>query len=446
VAIFISTFTRGHDNLLQEPCPVFTWEQETAQPPVELNHETHEPHENDTEEPPRPVFEHPPFVPIEPTPPPPPPRLSPTNLQLALFAHMAFFPFDFNAATAPEIYTAMHYHPFEDVIKSTSHEGYNRYGFNLTTEMEGWYYLRTQRNRETGFSVSIYTCANRYTVILAFRGSYGDMAMSMLAQSGTWWCNMQSLSGARHSHLDSLILFLNEPSTRILLRDANIYITGHSLGGYLAYMALYELAQLGVDDNVKKVVAFSAPLFSQQTVEQIATLSHFNRRKIWHYYVPADLISGIAGVPMPPRGTASTFQLTADLLHTLEEVRGVEVPAGVHTLNNLMLRAEGLLPFDLPDMLTDLIWQLNGAMGVEALEITNRFRRLGVRHNAVPQTWHTPRPASPISEDMSVFTILRNYSPEFMMELATDMILQVFDTDTHFMMNFYSYLTANPTR
>jgi len=383
------------------------------------------------------------YIPAEWLPPPPPP-LSPSDLQLAMFAHMAFFPFDFHKGERPGSpqFSPFHYQPFIEHVMTRNTSRQNQYGFTFADEMEGWHLLSTHYNPVTGFSITLYSCEREYTIVMAIRGSYGDIGPALLTQSGTWWCNFQGLAGYRHSHADSLVAVLNAPATLALLDEANIYITGHSLGGYLAYVAAYELVQMGFEDNIRRVVAFSAPLFNASTIEMISTISPVTRSRIVHYYVPCDLIAGIVGVD---KGSIpqdySVFQLTSRLLANLRNVRSIDIPPTVYTINNLMITVEGMLSINMPGHITELVWLLYGATSQEALELTNQFRRL-VRHVSVTQTWHTPRPDSQLAPDMSLFDILRNYSPELVSEIAVDTVMSIFDTDTHFIMNFYPYLST----
>lgn len=366
------------------------------------------------------------------------PPLSPTDLQLALFAHMAFFPFNFNRQIGPGVFKPSHFDPFNRYVIARG--GTNRYGFNFMDEMEGWYLVGVHTDRDTGFRVITYACANRDTVVLSLRGTYDydALAISLLMQSGTWWCNFRSIAGHTHSHVGSLDNFLDMPATRNMLADANIYITGHSLGGYLAYIATVRLVEMGLEENIRRVAAFSAPIFTAETVELIQALHPDTRRKITHFYVPGDLIAGFVGVPQGTAPNQGAFELTSQLLQNMRDIRGIDVSPALITMSNLMSSAENRLPFNMPAHVTELIWQLDGAMSAEALEITNRFRRL-VPHVAVPQTWHSHR-ADPAWANASLLYILRNHSTEWALELMIDMIERVFDTDAHFMMNFYSYL------
>ena len=372
----------------------------------------------------------------------PRPRKSPSDLQLALFAHMAFFPFDFNAEGRPDLsqFTTFHYRPFLNYVVPPGTNGKNQYGFSFAEEMEGWYLLQTYHNRTTDFSISFYVCAYGDTVILSIRGTDGNARISVLTQSGTWWCNFQTMAGVRHSHVGSLISILNDPATLAILEGTDIYITGHSLGGYLAYVAAYELAQMGFEDNIKRVVTFSAPIFSADTMEMISTLKPATRNRITHYYVSEDLIAGFVGVEMGSAiPTYNAFELTSQLFTTLRDVRGVDVPPAIYALSNLMIGVGNRLPFSLPDYMIELLWRLNGAMSADALAITNEFRNL-VQHVPLVQTWHTPIVPPSRPADASLAYILRNYTPELIGEIVVDMVVRIFDADTHFMMNFYPHL------
>ena len=367
------------------------------------------------------------------------PRPSPTDLQLALFAHMAFFPFDFNAGEIPGSprFTPMHYHPFVEFVMTT---GPNIYGFTFAEEMAGWRLQQTHITPTTGFGITVFTNEFENVVILAIRGTYGDLGPGLMEQTGTWWCNIRSMSGYRHSHLNSLTVFLNRSASRNLFSDANIYITGHSLGGYLAYIATHQLVQMGYEENIQRVVAFSAPLFTADTVELVYALGPGMRSRMKHYYVPEDLISGAVGVYVE-RADYGVFTLINRLLSTMQYVRSIEVPPAIYSFSNVMITVESFIPLGMPDHFTELVWVLNGAMSQEALLLTNEFRSV-IAHQAVPRTWHTPRPEPPEALDASPLQIIRNFSTAWLMETVEDMVQQIFDTDTHFMMNFYGHLAG----
>lgn len=370
--------------------------------------------------------------------------LSPTDLQLALFAHMAFFPFDFNEAGlrpgSPE-FTPLHYAPF--VTHVVGRPGtLNAYGFSFAEEMYDWYLTDTHHDPATGFSAAVYACALGEGVVLSFRGSYGDLDNAIATQTGTWWYNFRSLAGYDHAHVGSLTAFLHTLEGTLLNQDTRIYITGHSLGGYLAYVAAYQLANMGLEENIGRVVAFSAPIFNAHTVEMMLTLSPETRQRMAHYYVEGDFIAGAVGVgggSMPPG--QSPFALLNSLLLTLSNTHGIEVPESVGAMAGMMATVENFMPIAMPEAFTGLIWQLHNVVGAESLAITTQFTGL-IAHYPVPQTWHTPRPEHVGVRDMAPMDLMRNYSPELILEIMGETIFSIFDPDTHFMMNFYDYLAG----
>ena len=373
----------------------------------------------------------------------PPP--SPSDLQLALFAHMAFFPFDFTVGETPHErgFTKLHYEPFYNGIMSINDYGLNDYGFNFEYEMQGWQLSHVYNNGYSGFRAVFYESECGRTQILSLRGTDGDIGLALLHQEGPWWCNFRAMTGERHSQALALIDFLMNPSTIARLTDTHIYITGHSLGGYLSYTAAYELVRLGFEGNIKRVLAFSAPLFTENTLQMMESIGPSLRGRIAHYYVPSDLIAGFIGTQMyetiPDYGI---FRLLNMLLSTMRETRNTDVPRTLYTVSNLMVGVENITPFAAPDHIIELIWRLDGAMNDEALVLERQFRAL-IPHVAVPQTWHSERTPSPIADDASLLDILLNYTRELALEIMFDMIERIFDVDSHFMMNFYPWFVGD---
>ena len=368
--------------------------------------------------------------------------LSPSDLQLAMFAHMAFFPFDINTQELPlsHSYNPMHYEPFFTYVIPADDTGKNHYGFNFTHEMAGWHMARSYHNRDTGFRVLVYSCEYGNTIVLSFRGSDGHIGQSILTQTGTWWCNFRTVAGYPHSHKESLAGFLHLPETVAMLQNANIYITGHSLGGYLAYIAAYRLVQMGLEENIQRVAAFSAPIFTPQTLELVSALSPQTRSRMVHYYVPEDLIAGLVGVDMGAEFPGyGAFELINRMIGALRNVRGFDVPIILYTSSGVMATVEDFLPFGVPEHITEMLWRLDSVVGEEALAITNQFRTI-IPHVQVPQTWHSDRPDPPWNVDASPLAILLGYTEDLVVEIVLDIVMRIFDTDSHFMMNFYSYL------
>ena len=348
---------------------------------------------------------------------------------------MAYFPFDFAAGERSRVSY------FNELIMDTNSRGRNSFGFNFDDEMEDWHLVKVHNVASTGFRVVVYSCPEGRAIVLAFRGTTGSLENAVLHQTGAWWCNFRSLAGYRHSHIGNMVDFISKPATIELLQDAYIYITGHSLGGYLSYVATYELAQLGFEGNIKRVAVFAAPILNDETFTLISALGRVTRRRMVHYYVPEDLIAGAIGVEMEGYPQGGAFEQLTQLFGTLQDARDIDVPPAVYTFSNLMGTVERLVPLGMPEHITELVWKLNGAMGEDAIRRTAHFKRL-VRHVAVEQTWHTARPDPIWYRDVSLRYMIRNYTQELAVEIALDMIGRVFDEDTHYMMNFYGVLAG----
>lgn len=353
---------------------------------------------------------------------------SPTCLQLALFAHMAFFPFDFNETTSPYGlgHNPFHYQPFYDLVISN-----NAYNFDFNEQMSGWNLSHTYNDFSTGFRVSIYVNDSGCRTVLAFRGAYGELLEALMEQTGTWWCNFNAMTGEPHSHIDSLQRFLYQHVD--LLADTKIYLTGHSLGGYLSYIAVHELVQMGFEANIRRAVAFSAPIFTEETITLINNLDSATRSRIAHFYVPQDLIAGFVGIDIPYDFPGyDSFLVVSQLFETMRDVRGLDIPFTVEAVSNLLAVVEILFPISLPPHVVELMWRLNAAFGEDALALSYEFKDL-VWHVPVTHTWHTPRPDPdwPIRIDL-----IR----ELLADIIFDMVDRIFDADTHVMMNFYSHL------
>ena len=362
---------------------------------------------------------------------------SPSCLQLALFAHMAYFPFDFNAGEKPQYheFKPFHHEPFYDYVMAYNAWGFNSFGFNFMNEMAGWYLTSVYDDADTDFRVVLYYNENDNKLVLSIRGTYGGLSDALFSQTGAWWCNFRSLSGYRHSQVYSLVSFLNEPSITNKLASADIYITGHSLGGYLTYIATYELVRMGLGDNIRRSVAFSAPTFFITTVEALAGLDSNIRRRMSHFYVHHDLIAGVVGIEKTePFPDYDAFVLVSRILRNLRDVHDIDVPLALQIISDAIGFVEGITPFAVSADIRELLWIVNGSFSAEAIALTAEFDSL-IWHETVAHTWRSPRDTPDIP---LVPSILEN----LIMDLVFDMLDRVFNTDTHFMMNFYSHLAT----
>jgi len=365
---------------------------------------------------------------------------SPSCLQMAMFAHMAFFPFDFNEGERPQQHNfkPIHFEPFYNEIMTDNIWGHNSLGFNFSREMNGWYLKKVYI--ENSFGVVLYSSVCGKKTVIALKGSDGNIRESISSQSGTWWCNFRSLAGYRHTHVDSLIDFLNNSEFADIFSESYLYITGHSLGGYLAYVAAHELVNLGHGDNIRRVVAFSAPIFNINTILMVANLDDCIRRRIIHFYVTQDLIAGIIGATVEggfPGYNAS--ELLNKLLGNMREIYNIDIPDTFYTLSNVIKFIESALPFEWPYHIQKLMWWLYMSFNEDAKRYTQEFYSL-IWHESMSQTWHSPRPEPPWPVNIPLIGRPITYAQELTIEILFDMLDRVFDADSHFMMNFYPHL------
>ena len=370
---------------------------------------------------------------------------SPSPLQLALFAHMAYFPFDFNAGAGPSRlgFDYFHYGPFCQIIMTQNPQAKNRYGFSFFDEVSGWY-LAQVYEAPTGFQAVAYTSQN--SIVITIKGSDGDLDIAFREPTGTWWYSFRALGGHPHSHLESLSSFLQGLEDSGLLHYKQIYITGHSLGGYLSYIATYELVQMGFEDSIGKVATFSTPIFCTGTTRRLLSLDPKLRSRITHYYVPGDMIANIIGPelhdPLPPY---DVFVLLNQLLGSLRDVHDMDVSFWVYQLSNVTAAAERLaawftLSFPFPDHLNELIWWIERAVSEDAMTYSQEFRALIWQEHA-SQTWHSYRPIPVWSPEDGLIDALINYVTERTTYIVLGIFQNIFDWDTHLMMNFYGELS-----
>ena len=82
--------------------------------------------------------------------------------------------------------------------------------------------------------------------------------------------------------------------------DCDLYITGHSLGGYLAQHAATALYYAGYSSNVKRVAYFNGMgldtkfLFFDSMVDEQKALKHYdNNNKLYCYRIDGDVVSAL---------------------------------------------------------------------------------------------------------------------------------------------------------
>jgi len=373
-------------------------------------------------------------------------------LQLALFAHMAYIPFNFNNAESPHgrNYKEMHYQSFMLDIMNVDASSLNSREFNFMQEMEGWILIYPPHRDATDLGISVYIHQEHNGLVLAIRGTYGGIASSLWRREGAWWCNLSSLSTShRHSQIDAIINFLERPEIRGLLQRSDIYITGHSLGGYLSYIATSHLYQMGFADNIRRVAAFSAPTFTSSTMYMLENLPESLRGRITHYYIAGDLIAGIIGIEASyefPGYLAS--DLLRNILRNLETVHDATVPAWFYTVLGLLGVQEYVYAtwsdlFDrfiisipnspIPEHIRKVLWLLYIATTDEANNKSTMLSNIIWVEQMEADSRVTITPSIPLLPIV------------FERHLFDNIIAGIFDIDTHLIMNFYQHLSRYTT-
>ena len=354
-------------------------------------------------------------------------------LQLALFAHMAYFPFAFEDNEPSSILSPKPHDDFYETVVVSNIYGLNSFGFNFACIMSGWQLYGVHTDYETSFSVAIYQDYDESQIVLAFRGTSDSISIpnAILNQTGTWWCNFRALAEYEHSQIESLAYFLSREDIFNKLYGSRIYVTGHSLGGYLAYIAAYELIQLGLESNLHRVAAFNAPIFNIDIIERISRLEPATRSKITHFYVakPRDWIAGIVGITPRERPNYNVFGLIGQLFRNMQDVHQIDVATTFTIISGAMEFVGNFSPVALPGHIPELVWWLEGAFSEEAKELYGEFYEL-ILHIPIEQSWSSP-PREPLP-----------WLIEAIVTQILDMVERIFDTDAHHMMNFYQQLAT----
>lgn len=128
-------------------------------------------------------------------------------------------------------------------------ESYYFYGFAHVNEMERWKVVDYTEDNRTykidNFSATTYKNGNN--IIIAYRGTNENLE----------WLDNVVCYGLGNYHTEEQQARAYAKKIVQLYPDCSIYITGHSLGGYLAQIGTAELVQRGMDGNLKRVAYFN---------------------------------------------------------------------------------------------------------------------------------------------------------------------------------------------
>ena len=128
-------------------------------------------------------------------------------------------------------------------------ESYHFYGFAHVNEMERWKVVDYSEDNRThkidNFSATTYKNGNN--IIIAYRGTNENLE----------WLDNVVCYGLGNYHTEEEQARAYAKKIVQLYPDCSIYITGHSLGGYLAQIGTAELVQRRMDGNLKRVAYFN---------------------------------------------------------------------------------------------------------------------------------------------------------------------------------------------
>lgn len=128
-------------------------------------------------------------------------------------------------------------------------ESYYFYGFAHVNEMESWKVVDYSKDNRIlkydNFCATTYKNGNN--IIIAYRGTDEDLE----------WVDNVVRYGLMNHHREEQQARAYAKKIVQLYPDCSIYITGHSLGGYLAQIGTAELVQRRMDGNLKRVAYFN---------------------------------------------------------------------------------------------------------------------------------------------------------------------------------------------
>ena len=138
----------------------------------------------------------------------------------------------------------------------------------------------------THFFATTYKNGNK--IVIAYRGTDGEIGEWLNNLIGVGLINYHSEEGYAKNYASKIAKKYS---------DCDIYITGHSLGGYLAQFGAYEIIQNHSMNKLKKVAYFNGigleyfPLWNDKNDERNALKKYFNGSNLISYSIYGDVVN-----------------------------------------------------------------------------------------------------------------------------------------------------------
>ena len=160
-------------------------------------------------------------------------------------------------------------------------------------ELKGWRVVYYYNDFVTGYQSSIYQKGNN--VVIATRGS-APKGTSFGEKVKDWAiADVIGYLGGFNSQVLSMELSMKKVA-KVIGKEKNIYVTGHSLGGYLTLMTASQLVEKGYKDSIKLVTTYNGlgltvnPVGALLDIDDNVKLSKISDR-ILNYRTQTDFVS-----------------------------------------------------------------------------------------------------------------------------------------------------------
>ncbi len=167
-----------------------------------------------------------------------------------------------------------------------------------SNEMKGWKVAEAVYNPLTGFEAAAYVKDDN--IVIAMRGSESEDLADILQD----WvvADIAGFISGLNWQLPAMETFVKNVVKKYGDSYDKFYVTGHSLGGYLALMAGSQLVWKGVKEKIERVVTFNGLGLSPSPISSILDVDDYHnlliiRSKVKNYKILGDVVSMIGTTP-----------------------------------------------------------------------------------------------------------------------------------------------------